>query len=241
MDKSKQNTLSDQTYQLIKNEIVTCVLDPGQVIVQADLAEKYKTGITPVREALRQLAQEGFIQSIPRMGYIVSPITPQDVNEIYELRLILETAAVRLAATRGSNKALEHIADLANFTYTYKDRHSYSSFLKRNAEFHISIADSTLNQRLVNQISKTMDELSRVFHLGLDLKDSAEEMRKDHLKLAEALCRRDADLAGQLTQEEIVHSRDRVLEALRVNIMAFPLLMVQQVNDFPKSVTIGEK
>ncbi len=74
----------------------------------------------------------------------------------------------------------------------YKDRQSYTNFLKLNAKFHISIAASTGNQRLAFQVSKTMDELTRVFHLGLDLRDSAEEMRQDHLDLIDALRKRDA-------------------------------------------------
>ena len=62
-------------------------LKPGQLIVQGDLAEKYNIGITPVREALRQLSQEGFVQAVPRLGYQVSQITNQDVEEIFEMRL----------------------------------------------------------------------------------------------------------------------------------------------------------
>jgi DNA-binding GntR family transcriptional regulator len=222
MTQSKNPSLSDQTYQLIKKEIVTCELDPGQLIVQADLAEKYQTGITPMREALRQLAQEGYIQAIPRLGYIVSPITARDVDEIYEVRLILETSVARLSVIRGSDSTLQKIIEMANFTYTYKDRQSYTTFLKHNSEFHIAIAAATLNQRLISQVSKTMDELSRVFHLGLDLKDSAEEMRLDHVHLAEALGKRDADRAVQIVQDEISRSSERVLEALRLKTMAMP-------------------
>lgn len=215
MRKTPASTLSETAYDLIKTDIVTCALDPGQFIAQSALADQYGVGLTPVREALRRLTQEGFVRVVPRMGYIISQITPQDIHEIYELRMVLECTAARLAASRALDSTLGQMAQTASFTYTFKDRQSYINFLNQNANFHISIAASTGNQRLALMVAKTMDELTRVFHLGLDLRDSAEEMRRDHLALVDALRQRNADLAEQRVQAEIVLSRERVLEALK--------------------------
>ena len=207
-------SLADKAYDILKNEIITCSLEPGQQIVQSRLAERYRIGLTPIREALRRLAQEGFAQPIPRFGYIVSPITLSDVREIYELRSIIESAVVRLAAVRGLQEQLNEILASANFTYVYKDRESYTDFLARNAAFHRTIAVAARNQRLVDLVSRLLDELTRVFHLGLDLRDSTEEMRHEHLALAQALCDRDPDRAEQIVRSEIATSQNRVMEAL---------------------------
>jgi DNA-binding GntR family transcriptional regulator len=214
-EKIDSTLLSSRAYFLIKEDIVNCSLEPGQFIAQINLAEKYKVGLTPVREALRQLAAEGFVQPVPRLGYIVSPVTTRDVEEMFEMRLMLEIASVRLAIARGTEIDLRNLIEEANFTYVYKDRQSYSSFLTRNKEFHIRIASISKNSRLVQQISKTMDELTRVFHLGLDIRDSAEEMREDHIALAESLLQRDTNLAERLIRSEILLSRERVMEALK--------------------------
>ncbi len=219
MDKKKNgNLLSAQAYRTIKADIVTCQLAPGQSIAQVELAEKHNLGLTPIREALRQLSQEGFVQPVPRMGYIVSPITTRDVQEIYEMRIILETSSVRLAASRGTEMEFRSLVESADFTYTYRDFSSYSRFLDQNKKFHESIALLSRNSRLANQINRTMDELTRVFHLGLDIRDSAEKMREDHVALSHALLSRDANLAERLVREEILLSRERVLEALRTSI-----------------------
>lgn len=207
-------SLADKAYEVTKADIITCVLEPGQQIVQSQLAEKYQIGMTPIREALQRLTQEGFVQPVPRFGYIVSPITFSDVREIYELRAIVESAAARLSAVRGAQERLEKIRTSADFSYVYKDRHSYVEFLARNNDFHRSIAEAADNQRLVDLVSKLLDELTRVFHLGLDLRDSAEEMRDEHLALAQALCDRDPDRADQIVQSQIARSQNRVLEAL---------------------------
>jgi DNA-binding GntR family transcriptional regulator len=206
--------LTDQVHKVIKDEITTCVLEPGQQISQLQLSQRYGFGLTPVREALRRLAQEGLVQSVPRFGYIVSSITLCDVREIFELRSILELAAVRLAVVRGTQEQLETIAQDAGFTYVYRDRKSYSDFLVHNAEFHRSIAILSDNRRLIDQISRLLNEMTRIFHLGLDLKDSAQEMHDEHVALAEAILQRDANLAEHLVQSQIVRSQERVLEAM---------------------------
>ena len=207
-------SLADKAYEVLKADIITCVLEPGQQIVQSQLAEKYQIGLTPIREALQRLAQEGFVQPIPRFGYFVSPITFSDMRELFELRSIVESAAARLSAVRGSQERLEAIRDSADFGYVYKDRQSYVSFLARNVDFHRSIAEAAGNQRLVDLVSKLLDELTRVFHLGLDVRDSAEEMRDEHLALARALCDRDPDRAERIVQSQIGRSQNRILEAL---------------------------
>ena len=221
-------SLSGKAYEVIKRDIITCVLEPGQQIAQPQLAEKHRIGLTPVREALRRLAQEGFVQAIPRFGYIVSPVTFADVYEVYELRAIVESAAVRLAAIRAADEQLTKILKSASFTYVYRDRESYSHFLALNKEWHRSVVAIAGNQRMVDLISKTLDELTRVFHLGLDLRDSAEEMRSEHLALAAALRDRDPDRAEKIVQSQIARSQARVLEALTNRLGNAPPSSLQQ-------------
>jgi DNA-binding GntR family transcriptional regulator len=209
-----ERSLSEKAYDLIKNEIITCVIMPGEQVAQAGLAERFGLGLSPVRSALQRLAQEGFVQAVPRFGYLVSPVTLSDVQELFELRDVLEIAAVRYAADRANPQTLETIARQADFTYVYHDRQSYSDFLARNDQFHRSIASLAENHRLAEAISKVLGELNRVFHLGLDLRDSGEEMRSEHLELVEALLKRDATHAEDIVHNQILRSRERVVEAL---------------------------
>jgi DNA-binding GntR family transcriptional regulator len=239
-------SLADKAYEVIKADILTCALRPGQQIAQPQLAERYGVGLTPVREALQRLVQEGFVQAVPRFGYIVSPIAISDIYEIYELRSIAESAAARLAAVRGSQEALRRIAEQANFTYRYRDRQSYTHFLTLNSEFHLAIAVASGNRRLADLIARLLDELLRVFHLGLDLRDSAEEMRDEHVALATALLERDPVRAEHLMQSQIARSQRRVLEALTTQISPLsaetwiqPLSLTEQGQDMdePRSTT----
>jgi DNA-binding GntR family transcriptional regulator len=206
--------LADQAYKALKNDIITCLLEPGEQIVQTQISNGYGFGATPVREALQRLAQEGFVEAIRRLGYVVTPITFRDVREVYELRLIIESAATRLAAKRGSKEQLSRLLEDSQFSYVYGDRESYTQFLSQNMDFHRSVAAAAGNERMVNSLSGLLDEMTRIFHLGLNVRDSAREMRDEHIALSEALLKRDADGAERIVRNQIETSQARVLEAL---------------------------
>jgi DNA-binding GntR family transcriptional regulator len=208
------DSLAEQAYQAIRKDIFTCVLDPGKQIAQSQLVERFDFGITPIREALKRLEQEGFVRSIPRFGYVVSPITMKDVEDVYDLRLILEEAAVRKAIEHASDEELARIKECTSFTYVYQDRETYLHFLEHNISFHHAIALASGNRKLAAMLAEVLQEMTRIFHLGLELRDSAEEMRHEHVLLAEALCARDAGRAVEIVREQILTSRKRVLEDL---------------------------
>jgi DNA-binding GntR family transcriptional regulator len=212
-------SLADQAYNAIKRDIVTCVLDPGLQIAQSHLVERYQMGLTPIREALKRLEQENLVQSIPRFGYVISPITIEDLQDIFEMRLILEKAAARLAILRASDEQIEAIRKNSTFTYRYQDRKSYEEFLDMNTEFHTSVALTTGNRRLSETLSRLLDSMIRIFYLGLEWKDSAEEMQQEHMTLSDALVKRDADLAEQIIEDQINHSRLRIEQMLTQRIL----------------------
>jgi DNA-binding GntR family transcriptional regulator len=210
----KTKSKADQAYEVIKTDILTNLLDPGSTIAQADLVERYDFGITPVREALKKLETEGYVHTVPRFGYVITPITPQDVEDIYELRLILETAALRLAVQHASDDQLAQLREHVNFIYTFQNRESYLQFLEDNIAFHTSIALMSGNRRLAETLAKILSEMTRIFTLGLDLRDSALEMRDEHLALASALSARDLGRAETILTGQISSSRQRVVEML---------------------------
>jgi len=209
-----RQSLTLKAYDLIKDEIITCTLEPGQQIAQPQLADRYKLGLTPVREALQRLAQEGFLQTIPRFGYIVTPISVLDVHEIFDLRALLEPEAARQAAIHGSKEDFARIMKASEFSYTPGDRRSISQFVARNAEFHRSIAVVAGNRRLAEAMYKVLDEQTRLFYLGLNLREMTREVFDEHHRIAIAVSRQDPDEAAKTARDEVLRSRDRILDAL---------------------------
>src|SRR5205085_4717546 len=92
---------SERAYQRLRAAIVACDPAPGDRITEGDVAQRLAIGKTPVHEALRRLVHEGLVVVRPRQGYVVAPITLGDVEELCGLRLVVEPAAVELAAAGG--------------------------------------------------------------------------------------------------------------------------------------------
>jgi DNA-binding GntR family transcriptional regulator len=210
----QKSPLTEVAYNRIRSDILSCVLEPGAQISLSYLSEKYKIGRSPINNALQKLMNESLILSIPRVGYFVSLITIGDMKQIFETMQIIQVNINALAAKNGSDDDLNQIVAMSDFSYVYKDPISYSMFLEKNKEFHIKIASATGNARLVEILAKVMDEFTRILYLGLDLKDSGEEMHIEHLDLAIALRDRDIDRVKELSIKQIVRSQERLMDAL---------------------------
>jgi DNA-binding GntR family transcriptional regulator len=205
---------TDNAYEHIKHLILTGRLAPGAELREAALAETTGFGRSPVREALRRLVQQSFVEVRPRQGYRVAVVTLASVQDLFEMRLLLEPAAVELAALRAPQAELEALRELAHETYVHGDTRSYQQFLQDNREFHVRIARASGNQRLADTLQVLLEEMQRLFFISLGDRDHASEMMHEHHDLHDALLTRDAPRARQIVVDQIEASRKRVLEGL---------------------------
>ena len=94
-------SLSDRAYEAIRDGILFHVFEPGTIITEGALGDRYGIGKTPVREALVKLEQEHLVESRPRKGYEVAPLTLARARDMFLVRRLLEPPAARLAAQHG--------------------------------------------------------------------------------------------------------------------------------------------
>jgi DNA-binding GntR family transcriptional regulator len=104
----------DHAYSLIREGILTGRHEPGERLGEAELAELTETSRTPVREALRQLEMEGLVEVLPHRGARVSAWTAADLEEIYDLRAMLEAFAAERASSRIRPREIERMAELCD-------------------------------------------------------------------------------------------------------------------------------
>ncbi len=214
MGSNNQASLVDRAYTLLHKEILTCVMSPGQVVSERELADRYSMSKTPVREALTRICHEGLAQRLSGRGYIVAPITIQYIRDLFDLRVVLETAVVERAADQTSPELLLTLKQMATISYSLGDLESHTSFLTTNREFHVALAKAAGNRRLAGLLDGLLVEMDRLFYLGLRLRDSGEEMRQEHQEVVEALERGDAAGARGAIMRQVNASRDRILEAV---------------------------
>src|SRR5262249_37867967 len=108
-----KESLTEQAYRVIEEQIVTLRLKPGEVLSEQQLSAAYRIGRTPVREALQRLAREGLVTILPRKGILVSDLNPRNQLLVLEVRRELERLLSRTGATRATAAQREQLRAIA--------------------------------------------------------------------------------------------------------------------------------
>ena len=210
-------SIKELVYEHLKVELLAGRLRPGIFLQEKQLAHTFGVSKTPIREALADLVKDRFIQLIPRKGYWVTPIEPQETLELIELRIVLERAAVELAARRitpAQLEVLEKITLSLSPACSAPSRDQAELYGRSNILFHCSIAAASGNRPLVDALTKVLESLSRAISLTYYAFPIIEEAVGDHSAIVAALRERDVDLACAIIKRHIESSRARLLRAL---------------------------
>jgi DNA-binding GntR family transcriptional regulator len=195
----------------LRHAIVTGALRPGQRVPQEEIAGQLGVSVAPVREALRILEQEGQVTYLPRRGYFVTALQIKDLEEIYELRSILEAHAARRAIEILDDDALERIVHAARECANAVDTGDVAAGLAANRRLHLAILDSPEHphaMRLIRMLWDSTESYRALYY------NSPAERRKSiqaHDRIIRAVRRRDPD---RLVAELDAH-RERALTVLR--------------------------
>lgn len=159
--------LGDQVYQTLRGHLRDGTIIAGQPLQEVQLAERLGVSRTPVREALTRLASEGLLASDGR-SFAVPALTLQDVDDIYEVRFLLEPAAVRRVAEFTTDAAVRAPLDaaLADAEAAYKAKDA-DAFREANIRFRNAWKDRVPNGRMVKAIEQYADHMMRIRALTL--------------------------------------------------------------------------
>ena len=207
-------SMMTKVYAILRRDILSCQILPGQELSEPDLAARFKMSRTPVREALAKLRTDGLVKSFPRMGYQVAPVTFQDMNELFGIRTMLEARAVELACERITQEQIGELRTLSDIIYDRARQPSIHHFVQANTAFHGAIAKASGNVRLHTMIMQTLEELQRFFYLGARLRDVSTETNVSHKVMVDALEARDATRARNLMIEHNDETQKGLLVAL---------------------------
>jgi DNA-binding GntR family transcriptional regulator len=207
---ARTNTLTEQVYRQIKRAILTCILKPGQIVYEIDMIQQYGVSKTPVREALKLLTQERLIQSIPGTCYLVTQITVKDINEIWEMRSILEEITAKRAASQATVLQLKKLESKTGEIFQIHNFEDLIRWYDQNREFHLAMAEITENSRLVAALCSILNEVNRLLLLDPEMPFDTSVWVHKHQSIMKALKKRDGDLATSVTLEDMQASRPRI-------------------------------
>ena len=207
------DSLSKRVYLALKHDIITGVHPAGEALSEKDLAERYSSSRTPVREAAVRLQQDHLLKIIPNRGYFITKISVQDLTDLYDYRIAVECACAELAAMKGMNPTLlERLEGLANTEYRINDRASYENFIWKDTDFHLGIAQLARNHLLLQGVEAARCQMERIMFAAIDIGYYGEFPGREHRGILDAIKNRDSRAARQLMYDHIFGSRDKVLK-----------------------------
>ena len=213
--------LSERAYELIRLDILTFRLKPGEKTSERILAERYGLGMAPIRAALPRLMQEGFIGKTAERGTFITPVTLRAVRETYQMRYLLEPAAAELAAVRGMDGArLDQLRKVCETETNPEDQAAVVHILLANRDFNLAIAEGSGNTLLANTILHLQNLSLRILFLGISPRELANFWGEGPARIRDAIVARNGPLARQLYAADLA---DGERWAMRV-IMALPEL-----------------
>ena len=201
----------DEIANLLRRAVRQRVLPPGQALNQDDLAKRFGVSRIPLREALRTLASEGLIVMRPGVGAIVTELSPDEVEELYDLRLLLEpplaSATVHQARRRDIDELNGMVTRMDELSAA-GDRDGWSNL---NYAFHRRLHELSGKRhhvRLVVQVLNLVEPYSRIY---VHMFGSLEAAQQEHRAMVAAISARDADRLRALFESSIRTARDRLL------------------------------
>jgi DNA-binding GntR family transcriptional regulator len=138
-------------YKNLRRSIGVGSRKPGERLDLDELAKNYGTSITPVRDALQMLSQEGLVTIKPRSGYFVTHVTLKQLRDMLEMRDILELASIERAVVRITEEQLEQLEHV-HAGYTDEEDESYLRYMSENRMFHCLIAEASGNNELAETL-----------------------------------------------------------------------------------------
>ena len=179
----------------LRSEILDSRFEPAERLVEIDLTRRFGVSRGPVREALRRLAAEGLIEHVPNRGGMVRRLSRTEMREFFEIRIELETLAVRLAAQNDDPVARAAFRNAVDAIFDDAPR-DFSHYLSENAAFHeaiLTLAGSKALHELVDRLQLTLLMGQVRARVGDDVINTSVS---EHRKIVDAIMKRDAESAG---------------------------------------------
>lgn len=206
-------TLRERILSAIRAAIVNGQIRPGTRIMEPQLAERFGISRTPVREAIRQLESEGLIAVIPRKGAIVASISPQDISNYYELKMILEGHAARLAAKNLTENDLTKMETVNRQIEEASVKKNLNRVLDLHNEFHDIFLRGCGNDKLHAIVQSLVMQFQR-FRLIPAMSGGIKGSIRQHTEIIEAFRRKDAALAEELVRKDALYGKNLLLREL---------------------------
>ena len=217
----RSSPIPDQVYRLLRQAIITLRLPPGLVIIEKHITDQLGISRTPVRDAIRQLADERLINIRPQSGTYVALIDRHQLEEGRLIRRALEVEGIKLAVAHVDDAAIERLRDLLALQERAASRQRHDDFITYDDQFHRVISELSGYSRLWRIINRSKAQLDRVRHLNSPIPHQEEKAVAQHTAIVEAMARRNVERAVKALTVHLDDAYDRLSVLLQQHAEMF--------------------
>ncbi len=210
MSKEEKSYLSlgEKVFYQLRDDIVAGKILEGEKLVETQLAKRLQVSRTPVREALRRLEKEGFIEVIPHVGSFIKVITQKDIDEYLEVRDALEKKAVQLACVTQNKECINKLESTQRKLKKVIDSNRIERIAQLDEEFHKYIFLATENNLLYKTFNTIKDQMFRYRVLYLKSEKRKENIVKEHDLILEAIKNQNVEDCIKYMDNHIKNQKD---------------------------------
>jgi DNA-binding GntR family transcriptional regulator len=207
----QRKTLKDEIFDVLHKRVIAGKYIPGERLRQEEIASQLGVSQTPVREALDLLVSAGLAERVPYTGVRVAKLSNDEIIDSYGMRLMLEPAATRWAATLIKQKQLDELYQILDVMKSQVTLNDISTLRQLSREFHLSIvtaSENTLMVRVYQVVANAFPDWMMyevMFRRPELLEESLAQEHKEHRAIIDALAASKPDLAAQKATEHILH------------------------------------
>lgn len=209
VDISKTASASSIVFEALRKAIIEGDLKEGEPLRQDEIAGLFNTSRIPVREAISRLEEQGLVKTQRYKGAVVSGLSPEEAQEIFDLRALIEPEVIRRAVPQMTPEALEQARQCLEAFSASDDPLTWGQL---NRDFHSQLYAASGLQYHLDVIDNAMDRVDRYLRAQLVLSNGMQRAHEEHLAILEACSTGDAALAAELTRAHIADACTSLVE-----------------------------
>ena len=208
-------SLHDETISVVREMILDGTLPPGERIAEVVLCKDLGISRTPLREAIKVLASEGLLNLMPSQGAVVTEVTADDVEALFEIMEALEYQVGQLVATRATDEQIEELSAMHKLMLEFHSEGKRSAYFDLNQQIHLRLASCSGNKFLAADYEKYLGKIRRARYLANLSKSRWDESANEHKEIMAALIARDGRNLGGILREHLRRTGVIVIKAVK--------------------------
>jgi DNA-binding GntR family transcriptional regulator len=211
---SRTKSLKEKAYDILKELILTGRLEQGKLHNEKRLAEVLGVSRTPVREALLELSREGMVSFVPSKGVKVLKITPKQVQEVFELRRIIEGYIIKSVSKQLTPADLKKIEKILSKQDRSATKDKEVTFIEMDKEFHLFMASKMGNEQIETILQNLRDQIHLMGIRAIKDQARSQQVLKEHQRIFSALKKKDAKRSHDELMRHLNNTEEVLIDIL---------------------------